>query len=295
MERLKLKLTNKDYFYLSLILFIFTFRIDVSFNFGPQEPIVEKKVELGSFPIHKQNASASLITPTVYDNTEVEITTADIKESAPKPVVKKAPPAPEKKVVEDAAFTSVVKHLAASDPKAAGYVSRFYSVAKEEEKQFGIPTSITLAQGMKETDRGGSYLAIHANNHFGIKFYRMSLIPEGLRKYVVEPGYVIRHDDCKRRHYWSSTEHKGHMIVTRTASKFLLCPNPDKFVKYDRAWASYRHHSYIVMKKRYTQHNPKKYNDWAYALKKGGYATSPTYHTDLIRDISKYKLQELDN
>lgn len=293
MERLKLKLTNKDYFYLSLILFIFTFRIDVSFNFGPQEPIVEKKVELGSFPIHKQNASASLITPTVYDNTEVEITTADIKESAPKPVVKKAPPAPEKKVVEDAAFTSVIKHLATSDSKAAGYVSRFYTVAKAEEKKFGIPASITLAQGMLETDRGLSYLATEANNHFGVKYYNLSSIPQGLRDYV--DGYVLRHDDCKKKHYWSSHQYKEHTIVTRSASKFLLCPDPDKFVKYKSAWASYRHHSYIATKKRYTKYNPKKYNDWAYALKKGGYATSPTYHTDLIRNISKYKLQELDN
>lgn len=294
MERLKLKLTNKDYFYLSLILFIFTFRTDVNFNFGPQGPIVEKKeIELSSFPIPMQNTSASLITPAVYDNVEVKITTADIKESAPKPVVKKAPSVPKKKAVKDASFISVIKHLATLDSEAAGYVSRFYTVAKAEEKKFGIPASITLAQGMLETDRGSSYLATEANNHFGVKYYNLSTIPEILRDYV--DGYVLRHDDCKKKHYWSSHQHKEHTTVTRSASKFLLCPAPDKFVKYKSAWASYRHHSYIATKKRYTKYNPKKYNDWAYALKKGGYATSPTYHTDLIRNISKYKLQELDN
>ena len=35
--------------------------------------------------------------------------------------------------------------------------------------QYGIPASITLAQGLLESAAGNSELALKSNNHFGIK------------------------------------------------------------------------------------------------------------------------------
>ena len=51
------------------------------------------------------------------------------------------------------------------------YIERYKSVALKFEREFGIPASITLAQGMLESYVGQSKMAIEANNHFGIKAY----------------------------------------------------------------------------------------------------------------------------
>ena len=41
-------------------------------------------------------------------------------------------------------------------------------------KEYGIPASITLAQGLLESNAGDSRLAKDANNHFGIKCFSKS-------------------------------------------------------------------------------------------------------------------------
>ena len=52
---------------------------------------------------------------------------------------------------------------------AADYITQYLPYAKEAQENFGIPVSITLAQGMLESAYGTSKLAINKNNHFGIK------------------------------------------------------------------------------------------------------------------------------
>ena len=49
------------------------------------------------------------------------------------------------------------------------YIDKYHSIAVEEMKTYGIPASITLAQGLLESGAGKSQLAIESNNHFGIK------------------------------------------------------------------------------------------------------------------------------
>src|SRR6201986_4617301 len=49
------------------------------------------------------------------------------------------------------------------------YIDRFKSIAIQEMNLYGIPASITLAQGLYESGSGNSELAKNANNHFGIK------------------------------------------------------------------------------------------------------------------------------
>ena len=59
---------------------------------------------------------------------------------------------------------------------AADYIATYLPYAKEAQREFGIPVSITLAQGMLESAYGTSKLALNKNNHFGIKAgaqYRM--------------------------------------------------------------------------------------------------------------------------
>ena len=49
------------------------------------------------------------------------------------------------------------------------YFSQFSDLAIEQMKRYRIPASITLAQGVFESNAGRSRLATVGNNHFGIK------------------------------------------------------------------------------------------------------------------------------
>ena len=60
----------------------------------------------------------------------------------------------------------VVVQPSAKDAYSA-YIARYSGMAVEQMKQYGIPASITLAQGLLESDAGRSTLATKCNNHFG--------------------------------------------------------------------------------------------------------------------------------
>src|SRR5690606_7805248 len=49
------------------------------------------------------------------------------------------------------------------------YIEVFAEIAQFEMKAYGIPASITLAQGILESGAGRSDLCQRTNNHFGIK------------------------------------------------------------------------------------------------------------------------------
>jgi hypothetical protein len=49
------------------------------------------------------------------------------------------------------------------------YIRMYKEDAISEMLAYGIPASITLAQGMLESGNGNSALSVYANNHFGIK------------------------------------------------------------------------------------------------------------------------------
>jgi flagellum-specific peptidoglycan hydrolase FlgJ len=140
------------------------------------------------------------------------------------------------------------------------YVKRFSDVARLEMEQFGVPASITLAQGLLESQAGKSPLAREANNHFGIKCFSKK---------------------CKKGHCknFSDDHHK------------------DFFRAYPSAWESFRAHSLFLQKDRYKHLLELKktdYKNWAVGLKRAGYATDPNYAKKLIRLIEYLKLDKYD-
>jgi len=144
--------------------------------------------------------------------------------------------------------------------KQLAYVKRFANVAQEEMRKFNIPASITLAQGLIETNAGESSLATKNNNHFGIKCFSKS---------------------CK----------KGH------CANFSDDSHKDFFRKYASSWESFRAHSKLLTYKRYkhlTKLPMSDYKGWAVGLKKAGYATDKNYHNKLIRLIEDLHLDEYD-
>ena len=139
------------------------------------------------------------------------------------------------------------------------YIDTYDVTAMREMKQFGIPASITLAQGILESGDGKSSLANKSNNHFGIKCH-------GDWK-----GQKVYHDDDK----------KGEC-----------------FRKYKEADASFRDHSlFLTGRSRYAflfDLKQDDYKGWAKGLQKAGYATSKTYSKRLITIIEANDLQRFD-
>ena len=64
-------------------------------------------------------------------------------------------------------FSNISAQYTEADMRA--YVEQYKDVAMEKMKQYKIPASITLAQGIFESACGKSRLATDGNNHFGIK------------------------------------------------------------------------------------------------------------------------------
>jgi flagellum-specific peptidoglycan hydrolase FlgJ len=139
------------------------------------------------------------------------------------------------------------------------YIERYKAIAIQEMNLYGIPASITLAQGLFESGSGNGELARVANNHFGIK--------AGL--------------SWQGRVYYKDDDNKN-----------------DSFRVYDRAEDSFRDHSEFLKKKNYSklfELDKNDYKGWAYGLKKAGYATNPQYPTLLINIIQKYNLDQYDS
>ena len=69
------------------------------------------------------------------------------------------------------------------------YIERYKAVALQHERDYGVPASITLAQGILESSVGQSKMAQEANNHFGIKAYHWSGEVYGACDSLKQVGY----------------------------------------------------------------------------------------------------------
>ena len=140
------------------------------------------------------------------------------------------------------------------------YVEKYKDIAIKEMLENGIPASITLAQGLLESDAGNSALAMYANNHFGIKCHG---------------------DDWKGETYIQDDDKKDEC-----------------FRKYKIAEESYDNHSeFLKSKGRYAflfELRKTDYKGWAEGLHEAGYATDPSYADRLIKLIEDLKLYQYD-
>lgn len=145
------------------------------------------------------------------------------------------------------------------NPSYQKYIDQYKDIAIEQMKQWKIPASITLAQGLLESGAGRSELATKGNNHFGIKCNGWT-------------GRKTYHDDDARN---------------------------ECFRAYDSAYDSFEDHSrFLANGQRYRSlFNLKTtdYKGWARGLKAAGYATNPQYADRLIEIIQLYKLYQYDD
>lgn len=158
----------------------------------------------------------------------------------------------------------IVESLKRKNPKLnesiLEYIKEYNDIAIAEMLRYKIPASITLAQGILESNRGKGRLAVKANNHFGIKCHKSW------------KGRRIYHDDDARQ---------------------------ECFRKYDHPLSSFEDHSlFLFGRKRYAALFDLKltnYKGWARGLKKAGYATDPKYPKKLISLIERYELYRFDD
>ncbi|UFH47776.1 glucosaminidase domain-containing protein [Flavobacterium galactosidilyticum] len=140
------------------------------------------------------------------------------------------------------------------------YIYQFKDVAMSNMKNYGIPASIILAQGILESGAGKGDLASRSNNHFGIKCH------------AGWTGESVRHDDDAAQ---------------------------ECFRKYDNPSESFKDHAlFLTGRSRYAKLftlSKSDYKAWARGLRAAGYATDPKYPDKLISYIERYGLNEYDN
>ena len=139
------------------------------------------------------------------------------------------------------------------------YILKYKDFAIGEMYRTGVPASITLAQGILESQNGNSRLAHEANNHFGIKCK------------TGWAGKTITADDdeqgeCFRAYESAQESYKDHSNFLRDNWRYSEC------FKLDRT----------------------DYKAWAEGLRKAGYATNPKYNTLITGIIDRYNLHQYD-
>lgn len=137
------------------------------------------------------------------------------------------------------------------------YIERYAEYAMEQMRRYGIPASITLAQGIIESADGGSTLANIANNHFGVKG-------------TYNGNYVLADDD-KPNEKFKKYDNVGQSYEDH--SKVLMAQRYQQYVR---------------------NLSPDDYKGWAAGIKKGGYASASNYVSTVVNVIEGAKLQRFD-
>lgn len=141
------------------------------------------------------------------------------------------------------------------------FIRQYAEIAMRQQKKYGIPASVILAQMAFESGWGSSDLAQKGNNYFGIKCSR-SWLSQGL-------PYSL-HDDDK--------------------------PN-EKFCNFSCVEEGVEYHTRLLMSDRYARcwrYGPTDYHNWLKTIKASGYATRKDYVSLCERIIRKHKLYIYD-
>ncbi len=142
------------------------------------------------------------------------------------------------------------------------YISENKEYAIQQMQRYGIPASVTLAQGILESANGRSQLCRESNNHFGIK---------ATSSWLKNGGQYVLADDDK--------------------------PN-EKFCKYNSAAESFEHHSkFLANGTRYKacfNLSPDDYKGWTEGIARAAYATGGGYAKSLQKIIEANGLNEID-
>ena len=159
-----------------------------------------------------------------------------------------------------AVFLALPDLEAQSSADIQEYIKRYGQIALEHERMYGVPASITLAQGILESGAGLSLLTRNTNNHFGIK-----------------AGQSWRGDVYLA---WDDEADKSRFRCYATAE--------ESFADHSRLLKDNRRYSSLFLNSVYD------YRAWAKGLQESGYATADNYARALIGYIDTYKLYAIN-
>lgn len=157
------------------------------------------------------------------------------------------------------AFLGNTLHAQYTEQDIYRYIDQYQELAIRKMHEYGIPASITIAQGIFESACGTSRLATNGNNHFGIKCHK-----------EWEGDTLLVDDDelgeCFRRYTHVEESFNDHSLFLTSRPRYQNLFTLD------------------IMD----------YKGWAKGLKAAGYATNPQYADRLIRLIERYNIARLD-
>lgn len=158
--------------------------------------------------------------------------------------------------------------LSAHALSAADFIAKTYAWAQSEERTYGVPASVAMAQSMLESGMGESGLTTKANNWFGIKC-SSTASPHQNGCYSVQ-----------------TTEYDANGNPYTTTAKFR---------KYDTPELSFIDHGrFLSSSSRYAKafshtNNPDRF---IYEVHMGGYATDPLYANKVINLMERHNLYQ---
>jgi len=150
------------------------------------------------------------------------------------------------------------------------YIKDYQAIARLEMERYGIPASITLAQGLLESQAGKSKLAKRIKNHFGMKCFNRKCVRSHCANFEDD-----HHKDFFRRYSNAQESYRAHSIFLVTGKKR------------EKASYGWMVDEYPVGSKDYSQR-------WAHGLKECGYATDKRYAFKLIKLMDRYNLTDYD-
>jgi LysM repeat protein len=150
--------------------------------------------------------------------------------------------------------------LSAQKMNTLQYIEEFKYAAMQEMKIYGIPASVTLAQGILESASGNSKLAKDCNNHFGIKCRK-----NWTGNFCLADDDAA--DECFRGYANAMESYRDHSLFLKGATRYdflFALPATD-------------------------------YKAWAHGLRQAGYATNPAYGNIIIGVVERYRLSMYDS
>jgi flagellum-specific peptidoglycan hydrolase FlgJ len=163
-------------------------------------------------------------------------------------------------------FPALVSFNYTPEESANRYIEKYRDLAVVEMYRTGIPASITLAQGLHESNYGMSPLATRAKNHFGIK----------CKSNWQGETYFHKDDDYDRNGVLTESCFRAY------ESDIDSYVDHSNFLKYRSLYASL------------FVYEPTDYQNWAHGLQKCGYATDKKYAEKLITKITRFNLDQYD-
>ena len=149
--------------------------------------------------------------------------------------------------------------------KVEKYITKYRYLAVEVNQQTGIPIPIIFAVAGLESDWGTSELALHSNNHFGIKAKDWTGPDYCKYTYEYQNGNWLQLMQCFRKYTFIKDSYYdfGNFLRTRDNYRLLF------YIGQDNLYA------------------------WAWGLWNCQYATDPKYPDKLLRLIEDYQLEKI--